>query len=151
MTGPDLPRDGLYPPHAFHPPLFGADQCGLCGAPELAAVHVVGRLDTSPWHHARRGDPDTSHGAAASVNIGRQARWVLARYWWAPDGLTDHEAGERAGLGADARQRCSDLRHAGLIEPTGEKRPSPRGRPARVCRITEAGRVWLAAAREATP
>lgn len=94
---------------------------------------------------ARRGDPDTSHMAAEGVNVGKQARRILGAYVDG-DALLDVEAYERAGypMTNNRGQRCSDLRHAELIERTGTKRKTPNGALAHECRITDAGRAYLA-------
>lgn len=97
-----------------------------------------------PEAHARTTDPDTSHTAAQLVNVTAQARQVLAVYVDQGDGLTADEAYRLAGLDALARQRCSDLLRRGYLERTGERRRTRQGRPAHVCRITQAGREWLA-------
>jgi hypothetical protein len=93
--------------------------------------------------HARPSDPDTSH-AAVPVNITEQGVRVLQAY---RDGeaLLDVEAYRRAGFGPTARdgQRCSDLRHAGLIERTGGRGVTPSGKRGYLCRITAAGHDYL--------
>jgi hypothetical protein len=45
---------------------------------------------------------------------------------------------------ADTR-RCSELRQAGLIVDTGDRRPTVTGSAAMVCAITDAGRRALRA------
>jgi hypothetical protein len=100
--------------------------------------------------HARASDPDTSH-EAVPVHITAQALRVLRAY---QDGvaLLDHDAYRRAGFGPNARdgQRCSDLRFHGLIERTGERDFTPSGKRGYLCRITPAGRAYLATARPAS-
>jgi hypothetical protein len=90
--------------------------------------------------HARKSDPDTSHDAAASINITEQALIILRAY---QDGrpLLDVDAYRRAGFPPHAcdGQRCSDLRRAGFIERTGAKGETPSGKSAYLCRITQAG------------
>lgn len=92
--------------------------------------------------HARNTDPDTSHEAASSINISAQALRVLVSYYLVPVPLLDHTAYDYAGFPPHARdgQRCSDLRHAGLIEPTGAKAKTPSNRLGRLCAITDVGR-----------
>ena len=94
--------------------------------------------------HARTNDPDTSHEAVPR-NIAGQALQVLKAYW---DGaaLLDHDAYRLSGLIVavnGARPRCSDLRHAGFIERTGERGKTPSGKAGHLCRITPAGRAYL--------
>lgn len=93
--------------------------------------------------HARRTDPDTSHEAAASTKITKQALRVLNAYRGGM-ALTDHEAYQNSGFSLDIGhgQRCSDLRKSGLIERAGRGR-SPAGKAAYVCVITQAGFRYL--------
>lgn len=97
-----------------------------------------------PRAHARRGDPSTSHQAAAQVNVSDQARRVLFAYA-SGQALLDVEAYRRAGYtsASGLHQRCSDLRQAGLIERTGQKAQTPSGRLGYLCRITEVGLIYL--------
>lgn len=108
---------------------------------------TTGKLDADPRHHARTGAADTSHEAAASVDITKQARQVLGAYSNRDD-ITDHEAYFRAGLAVainGARSRCTDLRRAGFIEIVG-RGPTPSGRAGHLCRITSAGEQYLTGA-----
>lgn len=91
-------------------------------------------VPTPPRALARVSDPETSHAAARAVSYrtGTQKARLLAAYLDAPEGLTDDEAGMRAGL-PQAWKRCSDLRSDGVIEPTGVK-DGPHGTPVMVCR-----------------
>jgi hypothetical protein len=93
--------------------------------------------------HARASDPETSH-EAVPVHITAQALRILRSYWDG-DALLDHQAYVMAGMGsARAKsQRCSDLRHLGLIERTGERALTPSGATGYLCRITDAGRKFL--------
>lgn len=95
--------------------------------------------------HARNTDPDTSHMAAASINITAQSLRVLVSYYLIPTPLLDCTAYDYAGFSGrrNGEQRCSDLRDAGFIEPTGAKAKTPSGRLGRVCMITEAGRKYI--------
>lgn len=99
---------------------------------------------------ARRSDPGTSHDATNSVAVtgenqrGRLLKAFHARYGDDADdaGLTDEEAMNRAvGVTAwsEYAKRCSELRDAGLIEPTGEVRKGESGRGRIVSKITDAG------------
>ncbi len=72
----------------------------------------------------------------------------LQAYSTATAGLTDEEAGTVTGLADSPRccywKRCSELRQAGYISPTGGARASTAGELQQVCRITEAGMAVLA-------
>lgn len=99
-----------------------------------------------PVPRARQSDPSTSHDGvrAVSLRAGTQAA-RLARAYRDAGELTDDEAGQIAGLrDAGYWKRCSDLRRAGIIEPTGETRPGRSGEQQRICRLTPLG-VILAA------
>lgn len=91
--------------------------------------------DVRPLH--RKTDPVTSMKGARDVapRAGSQKALLLEQYRLAyPGGLTDEEAAAAAGLHTGAWKRCSDLRNADLIEPTGETRKSSAGSEAMVCR-----------------
>lgn len=95
-------------------------------------------------HHARRSDPSTSKEAVPK-NLAAQALRVLHGY--VPgDAILDHEAYRRVGMvnTGYAHQRCSDLREWNLIERTGERGVTPSGKKGYLCRITQAGRDYLA-------
>lgn len=103
---------------------------------------------------ARSTDPDTSHAAtrAITVKAGTQRALLLevfahADEWWhGPkfrNALTDEEAMEFAGGVSplsEYSKRCSELREAGFIEPTGETRKGSSGMERIVSRITDKGR-----------
>jgi hypothetical protein len=102
---------------------------------------------TFPWElgaYARTDDPLTSHKAVTKTNTirwGTQCYRLLAEYVRLGP-LTDEEAAVAAGLTATARspwRRCSDLRQAGYIMPTGTERISTAGSPQRVCVVTNKG------------
>ena len=108
--------------------------------------HTPAQVSAPPVEHlARRNDPDTSTQAAAQVKVTEQMLQVLAAY---ADGveLLDEQAYALAGFRAahHARQRCSDLRRAGLIGRVGRTAKTISGRSAHLCKITDAGRVVLA-------
>lgn len=91
-------------------------------------------------------DPDTSREGAKQVNPRRgsqQHTLLLAYAHSAQEGLTDEQAGDVTGLARKPKccywKRCSELRHAGLIQDTGERRDSSAGSPQMVCAITPAG------------
>lgn len=130
-------------------PLFGA-------AHDLTGEPRPGR--------ARATDPETSHTAAAAITVRAGThRFLLLDAFDAAacalmDGLTDEQAAQAAGLtAAEYAKRCSELRDAGLIEPTGATRPGSAGVPRIVSRITDRGYAALrdaqadAAARAVTP
>jgi hypothetical protein len=111
--------------------------------------------------HARSDAVDTSVEAIPK-NISEQMIRVLRGY---ADGVprTDHDAYHRVGLteGVNgARQRCTDLRHADLIDrvpdpmqpPGGGKiiylrGETPSGKTGFLCTITQKGRDFLEALR----
>lgn len=93
---------------------------------------------------ARTTDPDTSHRAARQVRrkAGTAKMQLLAAHASRPDGLTDREAAELAGLDlrSEYATRCSELRRAGLLRDTDERRPDPdTGTDRMVRRITAEG------------
>lgn len=80
---------------------------------------------------ARDADPITSHAGHDHIQPKRVslAATLLAIYKAYPDGLTDREASQYAGI-EGGWKRCADLRKAGLIRWTGATRGSP---PQGVC------------------
>lgn len=92
-----------------------------------------------PAPAARKNDPATSKAAAGRLKPNTQmARIAIAYREHGP--LIDDEAGNFAGLAhAGYWKRCSDLRKAGIIEPTGETRTGKSGEQQRVCRLTVLG------------
>lgn len=104
---------------------------------------------------ARTDDPATSHAAADSVTMrsGSARARLLAVYadsaHWG--GLTDEEAATGAGLSARSCwwKRCSELRHLGLIEATGDTRATTVGQQAQVCAVTRSGMAAAAELRRA--
>ncbi len=86
--------------------------------------------------HARRGDPATSHMAAARLHLfsGKHAGaiyWELKRH----GAGTYEELSKRTGLRADqVWRRLSDLQKRQLAEPTEEIRAGTSGRAQRVWR-----------------
>lgn len=98
---------------------------------------------------ARKDDPETSKKAGRKLKIraGTQ-QWLLLKAYSANlSGMTDEEAGVFTGLDKFRRccywKRCSELRQAGYIAPTGEERESTANRMQRVCVITDLGRDVL--------
>lgn len=88
---------------------------------------------------ARTSDPETSHNAARHVQPrrGSQAMRLLQAYadWGS---MSDEMATRKAGL-VNGWKRCSDLRNAGYIKPTGELVTSSMGAQVQVCGITDLG------------
>lgn len=84
----------------------------------------------------RRGDPDTSHAAAASLGDLRQSQAaVLQLLAGLPDATDDElaDAARRAGLQispSGLRTRRHELVALGLAHDTGQRRPLPSGRMA---------------------
>jgi len=99
-------------------------------------------LNDLPLFQARATDPETSKATARQSKF----RWhsdcdrLLEEFQRAgSSGLTDYEAAVRAGLTASGFwKRCSDLRAARRIVPTGETRLGPNGRQQMVCRVNGA-------------
>lgn len=104
--------------------------------------------DLTPSEHARTADPSTSHRAAART-FGRKTQMaqLLVQYRGNADrgglGLIDEEAADLAAI-RGGWKRCSDLRNAGMIAPTGAERKSSSGSDSQVCLITDLGRRTLA-------
>lgn len=102
---------------------------------------------------SRKSDPDTSHTAARNIVVkaGTQRAYLLQAFDRArldgKDGLTDEHAmmwtNGLAHPHSEYSKRCSELREAGLIEPTGETRNGSSGQARMVSRITERGRQWI--------
>ena len=94
---------------------------------------------------SRNSDPTTSHIAAEAIRpkAGTQLYKLLVAYSNHPEGLTDEEAGEIAGIRNGYWKRCSDLRNAQYIVATGQTRTGSSGLPGRVCKITDSGTAVL--------
>lgn len=106
---------------------------------------------------SRTTDPATSHQAAATITVkaGTQRAHLLEAFllcdnqdWRRDRGMTDEEAMNLAYPKvlpeSEYSKRCSELREAGLIEPTGVTRTGSSGHQRIVSRITEAGRKAVA-------
>ena len=87
----------------------------------------------------RPSDPETSR--FKPVGRASQCHELLKAYGNAGE-LTDEQAARIAGI-RHGWKRCSDLRHRGLIEPTGETVVGESGAPQMVCSITFRGKVEL--------
>ena len=87
---------------------------------------------------ARASDPATSHQAAEDVRpkANTAKARLLAAHLAHPDGLTDREAAERAGLNlrSEYATRCSELVRAGWLRDTDDTRPDPDSGAARMVR-----------------
>ena len=96
------------------------------------------------WLGVRTEDGETSTAGAKAIKVraGSQRELLLGQYFMSED-LTDEEAGRLSGLLNRPRccywKRCSELRQAGYIKPTGEMRLAGTGVLQQVCKITEAG------------
>ena len=107
-------------------------------------------IDTGNVIPARTTDPATSHHATSRISIraNSQRAKLLAEFAQAlSHGLTDEQAMENAHRVypfSEYAKRCSELRAAGLIEPTGHTRLGNSGMPRIVSRITEAGHAVVA-------
>ncbi len=100
-------------------------------------------LDPDTHHH--RSDPDTSVAAAhrACATATSRLRAVMSAHRHHPHGLTDDELQRLLPEhGHTAKARRVDLRDADLIEATDLRRPTTKGSPATVWRITDTGRRW---------
>lgn len=88
---------------------------------------------------ARRTDPDTSHRAAADAALHartHRARALHALRHAGRDGLTDFELADRTGIAQTSiGKRRGELRDAGLVVDSGNRRPAPSG---------SAAVVWIA-------
>ena len=90
-------------------------------------------LDTLPLF--RRTDPVTSKaaGRAAKEFLGHHERLIIEALAAGPG--TKDELASRCGLTEQqVARRMHGLKQAGLVEPTGETKPSRSGRPERVWR-----------------
>lgn len=100
----------------------------------------MNELDDYPLF--RRTDPVTSKvaGTRAREFRGDHERLILQALSQA-DGTKD-EIASRTGILSEQQvaRRMHGLHRAGLVEPTGETRPSRSGRPERVWRATAASR-----------
>lgn len=121
-------------------------QVGAGPRTELTVPVSVLRLVTPA---ARSTDPATSHaaaqGAAAPMKLGAGQRRALNAIVLAGEtGLNDFELAERVGRKQSSiGVRRGELAGVGLVERTGEQRPSDTGTPSDVWRATELGRsVW---------
>lgn len=105
--------------------------------PMFASASPVGSSGTAPAI-VRDRDPLASHRGADHIAPKRasQRDRLLAVYAEFPEGLTDEEAAEAAGIVTGAWKRCSELRTLRLIEDTGRTRASRAGVACAVYRLT---------------
>lgn len=96
---------------------------------------------------ARRSDPGTSHQAAERVMpiAGTDRMNVLIAHWHnRMTGLTDFELAHHLNRQqTSVGKRRGELRDAGMIAPTLDKRSAPSGSPALVWKITQKGIEFL--------
>ncbi len=96
---------------------------------------------------ARTTDPETSHEAADRMKplAGKDRIEVLRQHVRRHLGLTDFElAAIMVRQQTSVGKRRGELRDAGLIEATDDRRPAPSGSGAIVWRITDAGKFEIA-------
>lgn len=89
---------------------------------------------------SRRRDPTTSHDAANANQSGRHKdrQRALEIHRAHPDGLTDHElAALMDRVQPSAGKRRGELRDAGLIVDSGERRRTPQGSTAIVWKLKQ--------------
>lgn len=119
----------------------GAEWCALC---RWAGVGRTTKVDVPK---VRNSDPATSRSVVkeSMPRQGTQAYSLLIAHMRNPNGLTDEEAAEKAGLNprSEFRTRCSTLRNLGLIADTLFTRKSSMGRDNIVRVITPAGIEWI--------
>lgn len=94
---------------------------------------------------ARKSDPMTSHRAAQRDPVRRGTdRWRVLVALGERGPMTDFELGEAVQRQqTSAGKRRGELVGLGLVESTGERRPSPSGSSSLVWAITEQGSALL--------
>lgn len=96
--------------------------------------------------HFNAGGHETSRLAAIYhyQRSGTQRRRIGQAFYDHPEGLTDEEAAGHAGIRPMSCpwKRCSELREDGFLEDTGTTRLTQQGSPAKVWRMTDAGRIY---------
>ena len=84
--------------------------------------------DTGAFRRVRATDPDTSHDAAAPDRARDRDRAYAALHEAGIYGLTDFELGERIDRQqTSAGKRRGELRDAGLVCDSGQRRQAPSG------------------------
>jgi hypothetical protein len=110
--------------------------CLFCGEPDVpghpcdgrqGAIEAAACGDPGAFTRARTTDPDTSHLAAAPDRARDHDRaYALLRM--AADGLTDFELGNlMSRQQTSAGKRRGELRDAGLVRDSGQRRRAPSG------------------------
>lgn len=106
---------------------------------------VADMIDLRSKRMVRRGDPVTSFNAEAANKVFRKAQiqdFALA-FWVSPvEGLTDEEAHDKVGL-VSHTPRIGDMKRAGLLVSTGERRATKSGSKAKVYKLTEMGKKLM--------
>lgn len=103
---------------------------------------------------ARTTDPQTSHEAAAAVNVGALESLVLRRlHQWPLNGMTCSEIAAEEKMQRDSiSPRMRRLVEAGLVSDSGDKRvPRTGGRKQIVWKITPAGHNFLRSKNQSVP
>lgn len=119
------------------------------------AGYLPTRLDEVEVSPARHSDPATSKAAALTLSptsaYGKLARCLYDRHeyeWRFPrmssgqHGLTAEQAVALTGIGGKSPwKRCSEIRAARIIEPTGETIAGSSGRQQQLLAITDFGKA----------
>lgn len=127
---------------------------------QMTTVTAGGRASAMAAARARATDPETSHAAAASINVNHSQAEVLVTFQdrardraglgdatpdWMTAGFTDEALVDvlewKGSKTSPSRIRTArrELADLGLLDETGETRPTVRGRQARVFDLTERG------------
>jgi hypothetical protein len=98
-----------------------------------------------PHHPGAKGSDGTSQEAAEAIApCAKRLRRIAMHCLSKLGSATVLEAVAVSGVEREALQpRFSELRLAGLVEPTGDRRRNPSGKWAAVLRLTNAGRAAL--------
>jgi hypothetical protein len=126
--------------------MSAGDDTELAMRRRLAPTDGLWSIVDAVMPKARATDPETSHAAAQKIapRAGTAKAKLLAAHAAHPDGLTDREAAEIAGvsLQSEYATRCSELAKLGLLRDTELTRLDPDTRTARmVRRLTPLGRT----------
>lgn len=131
-------------PHHRNDPAWRDEECLACIIRGLLQRPVgMQAIGTAP---ARRSDPSTSTEAVRKLTsrnaVGKLAlAFYKARVVYGWDGLTTEAAVRLAGLESLSCpwKRVSDLKAAGIIEPTGETAPARSGADQQILTMTDHG------------
>ncbi len=102
-------------------------------------------IDLRSKRMVRGRDPVTSFDAEATNRVFRKAQIQdFAQAFWTSsvDGLTDEEAHDKVGL-VSHTPRIGDMKRAGLLVGTGERRVTKSGSKAKVYKLTEHGQKLM--------